>query len=53
MLGGESIVKMPGETGGVKGGRSARANLVKKIMKEKGMKMIEASSYIKKEGLKY
>jgi len=39
----------------MKGGdkRKLRAELVKKIMKEKGLKMIEASAYIKKEGLKY
>lgn len=38
-----------------KGGdrRKARAEMVKKIMKEKGLKMIEASSFIKKNGIKY
>ena len=35
----------------VGGGRAARAELVKKIMKEKGMKMIEASKYVKEHGL--
>ena len=35
----------------VGGGRSARAEIVKKIMKEKGMKMIEASKYVKEHGL--
>jgi hypothetical protein len=32
-------------------GRSTRNEIVKKIMKEKGMKMIEASSYVKKHNL--
>jgi len=32
-------------------GRSARASLVKKVMAEKGMKMIEASKYVKAHGL--
>lgn len=32
-------------------GRKARAEVVKKIMKEKGMKMIEASKYVKEHGL--
>ena len=38
---------------GVSGGdgRKARAEIVKKIMKEKGMKMIEASKYVKEHGL--
>jgi hypothetical protein len=31
--------------------RSARAEIVKKVMKEKGMKMIEASKYVKAHGL--
>jgi hypothetical protein len=35
------------------GKRQARAALVKKIMKDRGVKMIEASSIIKKEGLTY
>ena len=42
--------------GGMSGGadkRKARAELVKKIMKEKGLKMIQASSYIKQHGLAY
>ena len=33
--------------------RMLRAELVRKIMKERGVKMIEASRIIKKEGLKY
>lgn len=33
--------------GGAKKGRSARAEIVKKVMKEKGLKMIEASKYVK------
>jgi hypothetical protein len=32
-------------------GRKARAEIVKKIMKEKGMKMIEASKYVKEHNL--
>ena len=35
----------------VGGGRTARAEIVKKIMKEKGMKMIEASKYVKEHNL--
>ena len=35
------------------GKRQARAELVKKIMKERGVKMIEASSIVKREGLTY
>lgn len=33
------------------GGRSKRAEIVKRIMKEKGLKMIEASKYVKQHGL--
>jgi hypothetical protein len=33
------------------GKRSARAEIVKKIMKERGVKLMEASSIVKKEGL--
>lgn len=36
---------------GRKDGRSARAEIVKKVMKEKGLKMIEASKYVKAHGL--
>jgi hypothetical protein len=36
---------------GRKGGRSKRAEIVKKIMAEKGMKMIEASKYVKAHNL--
>ena len=32
-------------------GRSARAEIVKQVMREKGMKMIEASKYVKAHGL--
>jgi hypothetical protein len=32
-------------------GRSARAEIVKKVMAEQGMKMIEASKYVKEHGL--
>lgn len=38
-------------SGAGKGGRSARAEIVKKVMKEKGLKMIEASKYVKAHGL--
>ena len=38
-------------TKAVGGGRAARAEIVKKVMKEKGMKMIEASKYVKEHGL--
>jgi hypothetical protein len=38
-------------SGAGKGGRSARAEIVKKVMKEKGLKMIEASKYVKEHGL--
>jgi len=37
--------------GAKKGGRNARAEIVKKVMKERGVKMIEASKIVKKEGL--
>lgn len=33
------------------GGRSARAAIVKKVMAEKGLKMIQASQYVKEHGL--
>jgi hypothetical protein len=41
------------EGGAISGGgaRSARASIVKKIMKERGVKMIEASKIVKAEGL--
>ena len=53
--------QMQGNVGGMSGAgmsggadkRKARAELVRKVMKEKNMKMIEASSYIKQHGLKY
>jgi hypothetical protein len=32
-------------------GRKKRAEIVKKVMAEKGMKMIEASKYVKQHGL--
>lgn len=41
-----------GASGGMCGdGRKARAEIVKKIMKERGVKMIEASKIVKAEGL--
>jgi hypothetical protein len=36
---------------GASDGRSKRAEIVKKVMKEKGLKMIEASKYVKAHGL--
>lgn len=36
---------------GAKGGKAKRAEIVKRIMQEKGMKMIEASKYVKEQGL--
>jgi hypothetical protein len=33
------------------GGKAERAAIVKRIMKEKGLKMIEASKYVKEHGL--
>ena len=50
-LGGKKLsadIRMPDMEGG---GRSKRNEIVKKIMKEKGMKMIEASKYVKEHGL--
>lgn len=32
-------------------GRKRRAGIVKKVMKEKGLKLIEASKYVKANGL--
>jgi len=41
-----------GASGGMCGdGRKARAEIVKRIMKEKGLKMIEASKYVKEHNL--
>ena len=37
--------------GAKKGGRNARAEIVRKVMKERGVKMIEASKIVKAEGL--
>jgi hypothetical protein len=45
--------KAPKAATATSGKRQARAALVKKIMQERGVKMIEASSIIKKEGLTY
>lgn len=36
---------------GTGGGRSARASIVKRVMAEKGLKMIEASKYVKEHNL--
>jgi hypothetical protein len=53
--GGKNLSGMTDRTigGGVSGGdgRKARAEIVKKIMKERGVKMIEASKIVKAEGL--
>ena len=43
--------KKPKAVKGQKGGREARAEIVKKVMKEKGLKMIQASKYVKEHGL--
>ena len=43
--------QMQGSGGGDR--RKMRAECIKRIMKEKGMKMIEASKYIKSENIKY
>jgi hypothetical protein len=40
-----------GKKGAGSGGRSKRAEIVKKVMREKGMKMIEASKYVKAHSL--
>lgn len=37
--------------GAASGGRAKRAEIVKKVMREKGMKMIEASAFVKAHGL--
>lgn len=39
------------KSGGAVDGRKARAEIVKKIMKERGVKMVEASKIVKAEGL--
>lgn len=53
--GGKNLSGMTDRTvgGGVSGGdgRKARAEIVKRIMKEKGLKMIEASKYVKEHNL--
>lgn len=38
-------------SGGAMDGRKKRAEIVKKIMKEKGLKMVDASRYVKQHGL--
>jgi len=42
---------MPSSTLSGMGKKSARAEIVKKVMKERGVKLMEASSIVKKEGL--
>lgn len=49
---GVGVMKGKGvHSGGAMDGRKRRAEAVKKVMKEKGMKMIEASKYVKQHGL--
>jgi hypothetical protein len=48
---GEGGVACGGDSSGGARSRSARAEIVKKVMKEKGMKMIEASKYVKAHNL--
>jgi len=43
-------VQLRGHYGGAKK-RNARAEIVRRIMKEKGMKLAEASKYVKEHGL--
>ena len=43
--------KAVGKIEGAGRGRNARAEIVKKVMKEKGLKLIEASKYVKEHGL--
>jgi hypothetical protein len=54
-VGGKNLSGMTDKTGkgksGGADGRKKRAEIVKKIMKEKGMKMIEASKYVKEHKL--
>ena len=50
--GGGNLSGMTDKRAEMKGdGRKARAEVVKRVMKEKGMKMIEASKYVKEHGL--
>ena len=49
MKGGASMERMVGA--GASDGRKRRAEVVRRVMKEKGMKMIEASKYVKEHGL--
>jgi hypothetical protein len=37
--------------GGAMDGRKRRAEIVKKVMKEQGLKMVQASKYVKEHGL--
>ena len=46
-----SAIEGAGRSGGASDGRAKRAMIVKKIMKERGVKMIEASKIVKAEGL--
>jgi len=46
-----SAIAGAGRSGGASDGRAKRAMIVKKIMKERGVKMIEASKIVKAEGL--
>lgn len=50
-LGREGCGKKKRAPAGPSDGRRARAEIVKKVMREKGMKMIDASKYVKEHGL--
>lgn len=48
----DEMVGLGVSSGGAKvDGRKRRAEIVKKVMKEKGMKMVDASKYVKQHGL--
>jgi len=48
----DSLHKGKGKSGGgVSGGRAKRAEIVKKVMKDKGLSMIKASQYVKQHNL--
>jgi len=50
-LSGSGVRRGKKKGGAVKGGKNQRALIVKKIMKEKGLGLIEASKYVKKHNL--
>jgi hypothetical protein len=49
--GGQKAAQVARLVGGASDGRSKRAAIVKKVMAEQGLKMIEASKYVKAHGL--